>query len=175
MSSKLLGIPFDVHGGGSDLIFPHHSAEIAQSHGLGHSLLARYWVHVSPLLSDGEKMSKSLGNLVFANELLVGHEAATIRLALMHYHHRIGGEWQPALLNAAEKLLVAIRGAIAHTTLEDAEILRENVRRALDDDINTLEIIDALHDFVECSHLSMKGTKETEVHVLQTLELVGLE
>jgi len=73
MSRQLLGTSFDLHGGGTDLIFPHHECEIAQSYGLEQPQPAQHWLHVSPLLHDGEKMSKSLGNLVFAKDLLKHH------------------------------------------------------------------------------------------------------
>jgi L-cysteine:1D-myo-inositol 2-amino-2-deoxy-alpha-D-glucopyranoside ligase len=174
MSSELLGSPFDIHGGGSDLIFPHHSAEIAQSHGLGHSLLAHHWVHVYPLFSDGEKMSKSLGNLVFASDLLAIHESAVIRLALMHYHHRIGGEWQPELLHEAEKLLNAVRTAAKRADIATAKELHADVRAALDDDINTLEVVDALHRFVKASDASLADRAAVHEIVTKALALAGL-
>lgn len=171
MSSELLGIPFDIHGGGTDLIFPHHSSEIAQSHGLGHDLLAKQWLHVSPMLYDGEKMSKSLGNLVFAHDLLEQHEAAVIRLALMHYHHRVGGEWLPELLKEATKLLANVRQAAEHNSPEAAETLLADVRAALDDDLNTLEVIDALHRFASTTNTEGSGA---QLGVQQTLQLLGL-
>lgn len=173
MSSELLDVPFDIHGGGTDLIFPHHSSEIAQSFGLGQATMAHTWLHVSPMLCDGEKMSKSLGNLVFARDLLEHHEAAIIRLALMHYHHRVGGEWLPELLHEATSLFVDVRGATGRASLALAETLLSDVRTALDDDLNTLEVIDALHRFVAASSGSSLEAS-AEVVVTQTLQLLGL-
>lgn len=174
MASELLDVPFDLHGGGADLIFPHHSAEIAQSYGLGQPELAKHWMHVFPLLHDGEKMSKSLGNLVFAKDLLQEHEPSVIRLALMHYHHRIGGEWQDELLHEATTLLKKFHAAAQKCDAKCATALLEEMRAALDDDINTLEVIDALHRFVanaeHCTHVN-----PAPKIIKQVLQLVGLE
>lgn len=171
MSAETLGVPFDIHGGGSDLIFPHHSSEIAQSHGLGEPVMARHWLHVSPMLFDGEKMSKSLGNLVFAHDLLSHHSPAVIRLALMHYHHRVGGEWIPELLVEGERLFARVKHCAPQMSAKAGEQLLHQVRKCLDDDLNTLEVIDAFHDFVNC-HDKEGGA---EPFVAQTFELLGLE
>lgn len=175
MAANILGTPFDIHGGGADLIFPHHSAEIAQNYGLGAPLTAKLWIHVYPLFSDGEKMSKSLGNLVFANDLLKKHEPAVVRLALMHYHHRIGGEWQPELLREARELLNKIHEMSQLADKRCAEQLLERIGMALDDDINTLEVIDAFHAFaLSCSKVTPKNAGAGKELVLEALDLVGL-
>ena len=171
MAAELLDTPFDIHGGGTDLIFPHHSSEIAQNYGLGHPQTAKLWLHVAPLSYDGEKMSKSLGNLVFAHNLLSDHESAVIRLALMHYHHRVGGEWLPELLHESTRLLDNVRHASRRASKEAGDKLLQAVRTALDDDLNTLEVIDALHSFVASPQADEPGAA---VHVEQTLRLLGL-
>lgn len=174
MSAHLLGKNFDLHGGGTDLIFPHHAAEIAQSVALTGQPPAKRWLHVSPLLLAGEKMSKSLGNMVFAKDLLDHHEAATIRLSLMHYHYRIGGEWQPELLVEAERLLQSLSAASKHCSLICAQTLLEEVRTALDDDLNTLEVVDSLHHFVVHSPRDGQATAESIAVFTKTLALLGL-
>ncbi|MDB5185529.1 MAG: cysteinyl-tRNA synthetase, partial [Candidatus Saccharibacteria bacterium] len=174
MSEKTLGIPFDLHGGGTDLIFPHHECEIAQSYGLNGHHPARHWIHVSPLLYAGEKMSKSLGNLIFAKDLLGQHDAAVIRLALMHYHHRIGGEWQSELLDEAERLYKHIKLCTRRATKLQAETLLADVRESLDDDLNTLEVIDALHRFVRVLDKTESEDPEAQALVAKTLDLLGL-
>ncbi len=171
MSAELLGTPFDIHGGGTDLIFPHHSSEIAQSQALGQPQMAKLWLHVAPMSFDGEKMSKSLGNLVFAHELLGNYEAAVIRLALMHYHHRVGGEWLPELLEEAERLLDNVRHAAKHASQVAAQQLLDDVRAALDDDLNTLEVVDALHRFA-ATKPKVQPTALPQFE--QTLKLLGL-
>jgi L-cysteine:1D-myo-inositol 2-amino-2-deoxy-alpha-D-glucopyranoside ligase len=175
MSSATLGVPFDIHGGGTDLIFPHHSAEIVQSQALGFPQLANNWLHVSPLLSDGEKMSKSLGNLVFANDLLGDYEPSVIRLALMQYHHRIGGEWQPELLHDAQELLNGVRRVSTKTDKLNATNLISKIRSSLDDDINTLEVVDALKEFVRSKPGPQSTSTETLQIITKALTLIGIE
>lgn len=172
MSSQLLGLPFDIHGGGNDLIFPHHSAEIAQNIGMGHQDTAGIWLHVAPILWDGEKMSKSLGNLVYASDLLKTYEPSVIRLALMSYHHRVGGEWQPELLGQSQELLDQVRSKASTSSLQDARTLHESVRRALDDDINTPEVISALKRFIHAVPDTQASGSSAEV--IETLNLLGL-
>jgi L-cysteine:1D-myo-inositol 2-amino-2-deoxy-alpha-D-glucopyranoside ligase len=171
MSSGILGIPFDLHGGGSDLIFPHHECEIAQSESLGYGKPATTWMHVSPMLFAGEKMSKSLGNLVFAKDLLTDHEPAVIRLALMRYHHRIGGEWQPELLDEAKELMNQLYQVNAPQKKMLA--LFEIVRGCLDDDINTPGIIEALTQFAHESHHEKQDAGSRQI-LQQILALLGL-
>lgn len=175
MSSDLLGPAFDIHGGGTDLIFPHHESEIAQGMALNGVKPAELWVHVSPLLMAGEKMSKSLGNMVFAKDLLGDYDAATIRLALMHYHHRIGGEWQPELLSRAEQLIHHVRKAAQQCSDTAANNLLDEVREALDDDINTYEIIRAFHRFAASGTDTAHSAGKPNPTALQTLSLLGLD
>jgi L-cysteine:1D-myo-inositol 2-amino-2-deoxy-alpha-D-glucopyranoside ligase len=171
MSSDILGIPFDLHGGGTDLIFPHHECEIAQSEGLGRGNPAATWMHVSPMLYAGEKMSKSLGNLVFAKDLLRKHDPAVIRLALMYYHHRTGGEWQPELLDEATELLQRVHETNA--SVAAAQQFLDEVRSALDDDLNTPAIVETLRRFVGRTTTRKSAGNGQEV-VNQTLSLIGL-
>ncbi|MDB5166196.1 MAG: cysteine--tRNA ligase [Candidatus Saccharibacteria bacterium] len=149
MSRHLLGDTFDIHGGGTDLVYPHHEAEIAQSKALHGHNPADFWVHTSPILLAGEKMSKSLGNLIFVSDLLREHPMPVVRLALMHYHHRIGGEWAEQLLHEATELWKKLSAASGRRSVAAVETLLRETRAALDDDINTLEVIDALHRFAD--------------------------
>jgi L-cysteine:1D-myo-inositol 2-amino-2-deoxy-alpha-D-glucopyranoside ligase len=151
MAGKHLGPGIDVHGGGADLIFPHHECEQAQSTAAGQVPFVKCWVHVGPMQMGGEKMSKSLGNLVFVDELLQDHSPAAIRLALMHYHYRCGGEWRPELIDAGEELSRRLRKAAAGVSRADAGALPggpmlAEVRAALDDNLDTprcLRILDS--------------------------------
>ncbi len=173
MSSKLLGLPFDIHGGGNDLIFPHHSAEIAQNIGLGYAETAKIWLHVAPILWDGEKMSKSLGNLVYAKDLLKTYEPSVIRLALMNYQHRIGGEWQPELLEEAKTLYQRVKLKSATATIQDVRKLHSSVRSALDDDLNTVDVVSALQRFVDTAVDDQDNKADQEV--ISILNLIGLD
>jgi cysteinyl-tRNA synthetase len=132
-------------------------------------------MHVAPINMAGEKMSKSLGNMVFAQDLLKDYEPAVIRLALMHYHHHIGGEWKDDYLNDAEQLLAGVRKASRYSDDAGATKLLENIRLALDDDINTPEVINILRAYV-ASTANHAGQEKASAQpfVLQTLELIGL-
>jgi L-cysteine:1D-myo-inositol 2-amino-2-deoxy-alpha-D-glucopyranoside ligase len=89
MARRLIGQPVDIHGGGSDLVFPHHESEIAQAEGLpGGQPFVRHWVHTGEVRQDGEKMSKSLGNMTFVPRLLERHDPRTVRAYLLSKHYR---------------------------------------------------------------------------------------
>lgn len=143
MSTALLPTPLAIHGGGMDLIFPHHEAETAQSQALGHTPFVQHWMHVAPLYYYGEKMSKSLGNLVFAGDLLRSHPAEVIRLALLQYHYRIGGEWHNDVLTHAGRQLAHIRAAADKRGPDPAAYLR-HFYDALDDDLDTPAALQAM-------------------------------
>lgn len=170
MAEANLGTPFDLHGGGDDLIFPHHECEIAQSLGLGQPLMARHWMHVAPLLYAGEKMSKSLGNLVFAKDLLEDYEPAVIRLALMRYQYRTGGEWQPEFLEHAAILWQRLQVAGQHCSQLNAESLLAELRIALDDDLDTHRIMHALEEFAAHNN----GPERVCNTFKQSMRLLGL-
>ncbi len=174
MSDTILGIPFDLHGGGTDLIFPHHESEIAQSFGLHGEAPARHWMHVSPLFHNGEKMSKSLGNLVFAKDLLEHFDADTIRLALMHYHRRIGGEWQSELLDEASRVLDCCTQKAAACSPNQAKKLLVHIKNAIEDDVNTLEVIIGLHNFIESKKYNVKTSEATKTVLSRAFNILGL-
>jgi L-cysteine:1D-myo-inositol 2-amino-2-deoxy-alpha-D-glucopyranoside ligase len=123
----------DLHGGATDLIYPHHECEAAQSEAATGQPFVRHWLH-APLVSyDGTKMSKSLGNLVFVSDLLKEWEPQAIRLAVLGHHYRSGWEWNDGLMPAATERLERWRSAPAGA--DDG--LLDGVRAALDDDLDT--------------------------------------
>ena len=131
-----LGETIDIHGGGLDLIFPHHENEIAQSRcAHGGAPLARFWVHNGFLDMGAEKMSKSLGNVITPNQLLAqGHKGETLRLALLSAHYRQPLPWTDALIAQSKATLDRLyRGAGG----ADASSVDEGVVEALSDDLNT--------------------------------------
>jgi cysteinyl-tRNA synthetase len=137
MIEKHLGQTIDIHGGGLDLIFPHHENEIAQSRcAHGGAALARHWVHNGFLsMAGGEKMSKSLGNVVTVGELLErGHQGETLRLALLSAHYRQPLEWSEGLVARSKATLDRLYRAAGDVTpgAPDAGVLE-----ALGDDLNT--------------------------------------
>lgn len=131
LALRELGTTIDLHGGGADLIFPHHECESAQSEAATGKPFVRHWMHVAMVRLNGEKMSKSLGNLVFVSDLLKSWEPAVIRLALASQHYRTSWEWDDTLLPAAAERLELWRSAgPGASALED-------VRVALDNDLDT--------------------------------------
>ena len=151
-----LGTTIDLHGGGSDLIFPHHECETAQSEAATGELFVRHWVHTGMVRYEGTKMSKSLGNLVFVRDLLKTWDPAAIRLAVLAHHYRSDWDWHEQLLPEAVTRLSRWRAAIANsagcragpprgTTAQGTEggVLAE-VRAALDDDLDTPRALAAI-------------------------------
>ena len=126
-----LGTTIDLHGGGSDLIFPHHECEAAQSEAATGEPLVRHWMHQAMVRKDGEKMSKSLGNLVFVSDLAEEWDPRAIRLACVSHHYRDSWEWNDELMPAAaERLELWVSAGAGDAALEE-------VRAALDDDLDT--------------------------------------
>jgi len=171
MSSKYLGLPFDIHGGGMDLRFPHHENEIAQSEAATGKDFAKYWMHIGLLTINGEKMSKSLGNIINVKDLLKKWDPEVIRLFLVQAHYRSPPDFNEKALINAEKGLIRI-----HRLKEKLESLSDNTivnkldeksltnkektyfklinnfisefELAMDDDFNTPQAISTVFDFV---------------------------
>ncbi len=112
MSMGLLGTSIDIHGGGSDLIFPHHECELAQSEAATGSDFVKHWMHCGMVAYDGTKMSKSLGNLVFVSDLCKESAPAAVRLALMGHHYRDDWEWHDGDIAEGETLLDNLNEAV---------------------------------------------------------------
>lgn len=126
-----LGTTIDLHGGGSDLIFPHHECEAAQSEAATGEPLVRHWMHQAMVRMDGEKMSKSLGNLVFVSELSKDWDPRSIRLACIGHHYRDSWEWHDELMGAATERLSSWVAA------GSGDAALDQVRAALDEDLDT--------------------------------------
>jgi cysteinyl-tRNA synthetase len=142
MSEAVLGLPIDIHGGGQDLIFPHHTNEIAQScaaHGHGDpAAYARYWMHNGFLDFSGEKMSKSLGNVVLAHDLIKDYPGEVIRWALLSGHYRSPLNWTPELLEQSKKELDYLYGVLQRTKhVEPWDQRGSQILDVLMDDLNT--------------------------------------
>jgi cysteinyl-tRNA synthetase len=140
MIERHLGLTIDIHGGGLDLIFPHHENELAQSR-CAHdgAPLARYWVHNGFLsMAGGEKMSKSLGNVVTVGELLdEGHKGETLRLALLSAHYRQPLEWSPQLVAQSKATLDRLYRSLLPPVAKRGDGAIAEVEAALGDDLNT--------------------------------------
>ena len=146
MATQELGETIDLHGGGTDLIFPHHECEIAQSEAITGKPFVKHWLHSAMVAYEGEKMSKSLGNLVFVSELLEQADPRAIRLALMHHHYRSGFEWHDTGIQDGTALLHRLLAAVAASGNPDPEPFAARVRAALDDDLDAPTALEALDD-----------------------------
>ena len=142
MAAKHLGRTIDIHGGGQDLVFPHHENELAQSRcAHGGDDFARYWVHNGFLSIDHEKMSKSLGNVVLVHDLVKSVPGEVVRLALLSAHYRQPLDWSKETLDSARRMLDRLYGAVrgigisaeARSQAEPPQAFVE----ALEDDLNT--------------------------------------
>ncbi|WP_417761980.1 cysteine--tRNA ligase [Shewanella sp.] len=152
MNSKHLGSHFDIHGGGSDLMFPHHENEIAQSCCAHDAKYVNYWMHTGMVMVDREKMSKSLGNFFTIRDVLAHYDAETVRYFLLSGHYR-------SQLNYSEDNLKQARASLErmYTSLKDLDLTVaaadaceyvERFRTAMDDDFNTPEAYSVLFDMV---------------------------
>lgn len=155
-----LGETIDIHGGGNDLIFPHHENEIAQSESLTGKPFARYWVHNGMLQLSGEKMSKSVGNLVTIDEFLQRNSADALRLLIFTAHYRKPVAYTEESIAAAERSAARLRGGLrpasgtvtvgerAENLRETAEAARSGFRLAMDDDFNSSAALAHLFELV---------------------------
>jgi L-cysteine:1D-myo-inositol 2-amino-2-deoxy-alpha-D-glucopyranoside ligase len=168
------GPTLDLHGGGTDLIFPHHECEIAQSESITGQPFVRHWMHSAMVNYEGEKMSKSLGNLVFISDLLKVADARAIRLALMRHHYRSGFEWFDTDIDEGNALLHRLLAAAERPDGPDPRPFAQRVRDALDDDLNAPRALDALDDLA--SAILSGGGDATAPAVLRELgALVGVD
>lgn len=150
MSRKYLGETFDIHGGGADLIFPHHENEIAQSCSLSHQhRLANFWVHNGHLNINGAKMSKSLGNFLTVNELLKCYCGEVIRLTFLMTHYAAPMNFSTDTLNQSKNILDRWYNAIRGRTIQKCPDVFPDVLDALLDDMNTPKSISILSSKVD--------------------------
>jgi cysteinyl-tRNA synthetase len=169
MSTKYLGIPFDIHGGGQDLIFPHHENEIAQSEAAYGRRFVNYWLHSGMLKVRGEKMSKSLGNIINIRDALQQWDAEVLRFFFASYHYRSPADYSEEALKNAENAVKRLRVAKEKLEelagkddkfderkldekekeyLEAVEIFKRKFEEAMDDDFNTPKAMEVIFDFV---------------------------
>jgi cysteinyl-tRNA synthetase len=167
MSLEILGEGFDIHGGGDDLVFPHHENEIAQAEGAGHEF-AHYWVHSGLVNVDGEKMSKSLGNFVTLGELLDRHDPRAFRLLVLQTHYRRQMEVGTKELADAEKAAERIDSLLRRAQLEGVrdgtpdEGLRERFRAAMDDDFDTPGAVALVFEVVRDANIALDDGRRDE-------------
>ena len=174
MAMSELGPTIDLHGGGDDLIFPHHECETAQSVTANNSPFARHWMHVGMVAYEGEKMSKSLGNLVFVRDLRTGHDPRAIRLALLSNHYRAGFEWFDSDIDKGEAMLERMIEAASCPSGPDSETLLSQVREAIDDDLNLPKACEIIDDFAVKMIEGSGNDSDAKTALTKAAELLGV-
>jgi cysteinyl-tRNA synthetase len=186
MSTKYLGDVFDIHGGGMDLIFPHHECEIAQCMAGKGKEAVRYWMHNNMITINGQKMARSLGNFITLDELFSGdhkllgkaYSPITVRFFILQAHYRSTIDFSNDALQASEKGLDRLMSAVlsldslpvaSHTTLDIAD-LKENCYSALNDDLNSPVAIAHLFDGVKMINLIKSGQEKISALDLEDLK-----
>ncbi|MBA3288956.1 MAG: cysteine--tRNA ligase [Acidimicrobiia bacterium] len=133
LALRELGTTIDLHGGGTDLIFPHHECERAQSEAATGEPFVRHWMHTALIAKDGAKMSKSLGNLVFVDALRAEYDPMAVRIGIIGHHYRTEWEWDDALMPSSADRLERWRASVGGSSCDAVD----EVRLALDDDLDT--------------------------------------
>ena len=176
MSEKFLGPEFDIHGGGQDLIFPHHENEIAQSTCAGDCGFAKYWMHNGYLMAEGEKMSKSLGNFYTVHDLLDEFPGEAIRLALLKTHYRQPLDFTKAGIAGAKRELDGFYGALRKAKDVQASPLETvpEVQAPLEDDLNTPQALASLHQTLGALNKEDDPAGVHKAALLAGGELLGL-
>ena len=190
MSRRYLGDEFDIHGGGIDLRFPHHENEQAQSHGAGWAF-ARMWVHNAWVTTKGEKMSKSLGNVLSLKALTRDHPAVAVRWALSTVHHRSAIEWGPETLDGAASAWARFSGFVSRAVEAVGEAGAEEIaipadglpgafREAMDDDLNVAGALAVAHEHLKAGNVALDSgdagaVRREQVLVRSMLDVLGLD
>ncbi|MDX1601387.1 MAG: cysteine--tRNA ligase [Anaerolineales bacterium] len=165
MATEFLGDTIDIHSGGEDLLFPHHECEIAQVEPVtGRSPFVRFWMHTAMVRHDGEKMSKSLGNLVMARDLLRRWSPDALRLYLGSHHYRTPWEHDEAALARADQVVLSIMDALEADSGDgesvDVDPHRRAFENAMDDDLDTNLAVQALETFAAGIKAAAKEGRE---------------
>ena len=185
MSEKTLGLPFDIHSGGMDLIFPHHENEIAQSCTAHKKMdnpkaFAKYWMHNGFVIVDGEKMSKSIGNIRLVHELIKQYRGEVLRLALLSTHYRQPLNWTSAAIEQSHKTLDRLYRSLKE--LDDIIVEEEPVSKppsqiveVLCDDLNTPKMLAELNALADQAFKAERNEKkEIKKGLLATGLLLGI-
>ncbi|HYB02253.1 MAG TPA: cysteine--tRNA ligase [Ktedonobacteraceae bacterium] len=176
MSMKYLGQQIDIHGGGADLAFPHHTCEIAQSeHFTGKAPFSRIWMHTGMVHQDGEKMSKSLGNLTLVSDLLKNYSANAIRVTLLNHHYRYPWECFPEDFEVAREtagLIEQVRTLVGSDTGGSDNLLHGQFVAAMENDLNTPQALLLLRQTAET--VIVGGNADTGAEILRLAGVLGL-
>jgi cysteinyl-tRNA synthetase len=184
MNHEIFGEKIDIHGGGSDLIFPHHENEIAQSMAHDHHALANVWMHVGRLDFNFEKMSKSLGNIIFVKDLIQNYQPQAFRLFMVAHHYRQPIQYQESLMDQFsqeyERILRTIKKVSLKLALENKkdhkldEQYIEQFEIAMNDDLNTPNVLTIIYEMIKAMNkindlTQLSSLLTTVLYILKTL------
>jgi cysteinyl-tRNA synthetase len=177
MAEDILGVGFDIHGGGSDLVFPHHENEAAQTRGARGRELARLWMHNGMIQLTGEKMAKSVGNIAPLHELLARYRPETVVMYLISGHYRQPLAFSEAAVEQAQSNVNRIREAGRRlspgASQDDLGSLRERFFQALAEDFNTPRALAAVNEWIRDATSPMVDVRGDE-HLRDMLDVLGL-
>lgn len=180
MAARYLGSQFDIHGGGLDLRFPHHENELAQSKAAGDEF-ARHWMHSALVLVNGQKMSKSLGNSVYAHQWLETARPIVVRYALATAHYRSDIDVHEGFLDEAAAAFGRIEGFLNRTSDagELAPAIPDDFARAMDSDLGVPEALAVLHETVRrgnqaVDEKNLDAVAEARSHVIAMIDVLGI-
>ena len=187
MSMKYLGDTIDIHGGGQDLVFPHHENEIAQSEAATGKPFANYWMHNGYINIDNQKMSKSKGNFFTVRDIAQKYDLSIVRLFMLSAHYRNPVNFSEELIQQAAAAMMRIKNCrdnlkhiIAHGSGEKIDVagdictLEENFKRAMDDDLNTAEAIGVIFEYIRDINLAFEdgGNAQSAQEALDALDRI---
>lgn len=175
MAYKYLDKKIDIHGGGSDLIYPHHESEIAQSEQFtGEKPFAQFWMHTGAVMYEGEKMSKSLGNLVMVSKLLETYSADAIRLMLLRHHYRTPWEYRQKELNSAQREIEQLEEVLQESPIDrgtEPKTVIEQFTNALENDLDTPKAVETVFKLAE--EQEERPTLENQKALKSMLKVLG--
>ena len=177
MAMKYLGPTITIHGGGEDLIFPHHEAEIAQSENYTKQKFVKIWMHTGMVYCDQKKMSKSLGNMVFVCDLLKIYSANTLRLYLLSHHWRQSWNYNEKKLEESQKTAKILEKSATKSSMDDREV-QKNLPvffTALDDDLNIPQAIEVLVSFAKSKNLPAGRQGQAGELITKCGQILGLK
>ena len=178
MSEKLLGLPLDIHGGGHDLIFPHHEDEIAQSEAGFGEKLAKYWIHNGLVNIDSVKMSKSLGNFKTIRNLLKKYEGSVIRYFILSSHYRRPIDFTKNSLDDAQNSYNRLKNLVSNVKKKDSKTNKkylEEFENAMNDDLNTPKALQVLWKLIRDNKASGKINTIKKIDEVFSLNLLKKE
>jgi len=173
MAISTLGEQIDIHGGGLDLIFPHHESEVAQSESAtGKIPFATYWLHTGTVGINGQKMSKSLGNLVLIADLLKKYSPNAVRWVLLSHHYRSNWQYDENEFEKAQQSIDSIKHALSQKFTDatnETSLLRDGIHAQLDDDLNTPEVLKLFEQAAKAVELSKNLPLQSQLRELYTM------